>query len=139
MENLRQMYADYTAEAEKVRKNASAFAGIFGLGDDPRKHPCHMAFYENAEKWVKGFVAAQPSRELALEAATFMLEEPKKFLNKEGYWFLYVCVGFIRELIPFLTAQDCADLAQRMNTLYPRRERMPLQQETFKLLQKAGK
>lgn len=139
MENLRQLYADYLAEADKVRKNASVFAGIFGLGDDPRKNPCHEIFYQNAGNWVKDFVASAPAREQALEAASFLLEEPRKNTNAEGYWFLYVCVGFIRDLIPFLDREDCKQLAERMNTLYPRRERMPLQQETLKMLQKAGK
>lgn len=74
-----------------------------------------------------------------MEAASFMLEEPRKNANAEGYWFLYVCVGFIRELIPFLSREDCKQLSEQMNSLYPRRERMPLQQETFQLLQKAGK
>lgn len=139
MEILRKMYADYLEQADKVRKSAPAFAGVFGLGDDPRKHPCHMEFYQNAEKWVKEFVDSQPAQEQALEVAEFLLEEPKKNAGKEGYWFLYVCVGFVRELIPFLSAGSCKTLAQRMNVLYPRRERMPVQQETFKLLQKAGK
>lgn len=139
METLRQIYADYLAEADRVRKNASVFAGIFGLGDDPRKNPCHEAFYHNVEKWMEEFVASAPGQELAGEAASFLLEEPRKNAQKEGYWFLYVCVGFIRDLIPFLTTENCEALAERMNTLYPRRERMPVQQETFKMLQKAGK
>lgn len=139
MDSLRQLYADYLAEAYKVRKNASAFAGIFGLGDDPRKHPCHEVFYHNVEKWMEEFVASGPACELAGEVASFLLEEPGKHRDKEGYWFLYACLGFIRSLIPFLSGEDCKALAARMNELYPRRERMPLQQETFKLLQKAGK
>lgn len=139
METLRQLYADYLAEAAEIRKKASAFAGLFGLGDDPRRHPCHEVFYHNVEKWVKSFVDSQPDAQQALEAASFLLEEPRKNTQAEGYWFLYVCVGFVRELIPFLTVQDCKQLSERMNTLYPRRERMPLQQETFKMLQKAGK
>lgn len=139
MENLRQLYADYLAEADKIRKNASAFAGIFGLGDDPRKHPCHEIFYHNVEKWVQDFVAAVPAREQAFEAASFLMEEPGKNAKAEGYWFLYACLGFIRSLIPFLAQEDCKRLSERMNALYPRRERMPVQQETFKLLEKAGK
>lgn len=139
MEKLRQLYEEYLAQAYSVRKKAPAFAGIFGLGEDPRKHPCHELFYQNVGDWVKEFVASAPNPEQAMETACFLLEEPKKNADAEGYWFLYVCVGFIRELIPFLSPEDCKQLSQRMNALYPRRERMPLQQETFKMLQKAGK
>lgn len=139
MEKLRQLYADYLEEADNVRKKAPAFAGIFGLGDDPRRHPCHEAFYHNVENWMRDFLESQPDAQQALEAAIFLLEEPRKNAKAEGYWFLYVCVGFIRELIPFLSREDCKRLSEQMNALYPRRERMPVQQDTFKMLQKAGK
>lgn len=139
MEALRQLYTDYLAEVIEVRRNAPRFAGVFGLGEDPRKHPCHTIFYNNVEKWAAEFVAEQPSRDAALEVAQFLLEEPKKNADTDGYWFLYVCIGFIRSLIPFLSPADCKALAERFNALYPRRDRMPVQQETFKMLQKAGK
>lgn len=139
MEKLRKLYADYIDEAYNIRKKAPVFAGIFGLGDDPRKNPCHEAFFQNASQWLQDFVTSEPSEAQAMEAATFILEEPRNHEGAEGYWFLYVCIGFIRELIPFMNAADCKALAVRFNNLYPRRDRMPLQQETFKLLQKAGK
>ena len=139
MEALQQLYTDYLAEVVEVRRNAPRFAGIFGLGEDPRKHPCHTIFYNNVEKWVEEFLAAKPSRDAALETAWFFLEAPKKHEETESYWFMYVCIGFIRKLIPYLTAADCKALAERFNALYPRRDRMPVQQETFKMLQKASK
>ena len=139
MEVLQQLYADYLAEATEVRRKAPRFAGIFGLGEDPRNHPCHETFYRNVEKWTEDFVAAKPNRESALELAKFFLEEPQKHRDSEGYWFMYVCIGFIRSLIPFLQPEDCKALAERFNGIYPRRERMPVQQETFKMLQKASK
>lgn len=139
MENLRKLYLDYIEEAYTVRKKASVFAGIFGLGDDPRKNPCHETFFQNTKQWLEEFLAAGPNEAQAMEVATFMLEEPRNHEGAEGYWFLYVCVGLIRDLIPYMNAEDCKRLAKRMNELYPRRDRMPVQQDTFKMLQKAGK
>ena len=139
MEKLRQLYTDYLEETYTIRKKASAFAGILGLGDDPRKNPCHEKFYNDVDGWMKSFAETEPAAEQAREVAAFLLEEPAKNRETEGYWFMYVCIGFIRNLIPFMEAQDCKVLAERMNALYPKRERMPLQQETFKMLQKAGK
>ena len=139
METLKKLYADYLEEAYNVRKKASVFAGLFGLGDDPKKNPCHETFYENACQWVAELLAAGPAEGQAAEVARFMLEEPKQYEGKEGFWFLYVCIGLIRELVPYLSKDECAQLAKRMNELYPRRDRMPVQQEVFKMLQKAGK
>ena len=136
---LKTMYEEYDKTAMEVRKKAPLFAGWLGLGSDPRKNPCHEAFYEKVQEWMKAFVAGAPSAEQAQEAAWFLLEEPFNHQGAEGYWFLYVCIGLIRELIPFMSREDCGALADRMNALYPRRDRMPVQQDTFKMLQKAGK
>ncbi|MBQ6840398.1 MAG: hypothetical protein IJO45_06865 [Oscillospiraceae bacterium] len=139
MENLRQMYADYLALADKLRKEASVFAGLFGMGDDPRKHPCHEAFYQNVDKWVKDFITSQPAPEQVMEAAKFMLEQPRENTGAEGYWFLFACIGFVRSLIPLMNKEDCNTLAERMSQLYTRAEQMPVQRETLKMLLKAGK
>lgn len=139
IEGLKTLYAEYLEEAAKVKKNASRFAGIFGLGDDPRKHPCHEAFYNNVGKWVEAFAQEQPDSACAKAAATWLLEAPGQNMQTEGYWFMYTCIGYIQLLIPLLTKEDCAALAERLNALYPKRERMPLQQETYKKLVKAAK
>ncbi len=139
METLQKLYADYLAESTALRENASPFAGVFGMGDDPRKHPCHELFYINVGRWIEELIEGKPSGEAALEAARFLMEEPKKHDGTEGYWFLYACIGYIRSLIPFLRPENCKALAERFTELYPRRERMPVQKETLKMLQRAGK
>lgn len=139
IEKLKELYATYLEDATKVRKEAPRFAGFFGLGNDPRKHPCHEIFYDNVAKWTGEFVASQPQSAEAMEAASFILEAPGQNMESEGYWFYYACIGFVQKLIPFLSGADCKTLADRMNVLYPKIERMPLQQETYKMLAKAAK
>lgn len=139
MENLHQLYDNYQTQAKEVRDKAPAFAGIFGFGNDPRKHPCHEQFYADVETWVGEFLQTEPGPRQAMEAATFLTERPKKCTNEDSYWFMYACIGFVRSLVPLMAKEDCKALAEKMNALYPRRERMPVQQETMKLLQKAGK
>ncbi len=136
---LQQLYEDYIAEADKVKKNASWFDGMFGMGNDPRKHACHDAFYHAAQAWTADFAAAAPGPEDALAAAGYILEAPHLNRQSESYMFLFVALGNIETLIPFLRAEDCRTLAERLNALYPRRDRLPLQQQVFKKLQKAGK
>jgi len=139
IERLKELYVNYKADATEVKEKAPRFAGFFGLGSDPRKHPVHEIFYENVAKWMDEFVQSQPQGSDAMEVASFMLEAPGQNFQTEGYWFYYACIGFIQKLIPFLSAQDCKALAERLNVLYPKIERMPLQQETYKKLLKAGK
>ena len=139
IETLKELYTTYQEDAVKVKKAAPRFAGILGLGDDPRKHPVHETFYNNVGKWIEGFVDSAPDQAQAMEAASFILEAPGQNFQTEGYWFFYACIGYIQSLIPFLSKADCKILADRLNVLYPKIERMPLQQETFKKLSKAAK
>lgn len=139
MENLHRLYDNYQTQAKEVRDKAPAFAGVLGLGNDPRRHPCHEQFYADVEGWMGEFLQAEPTPQQAMEVATFLTERPKKCTNEDSYWFMYACIGFVRSLVSLMTKEDCKALAEKMNVLYPRRERMPVQQQTMKLLQKAGK
>lgn len=139
IETLKELYTTYQEDATKVKKAAPRLAGVFGLGEDPRKHPVHEIFYNNVGKWIGEFVASAPDQALAMEAASFILEAPGQNFQTEGYWFFYACIGYIQPLIPFLSKVDCKTLADRLNVLYPKIERMPLQQDTYKKLCKAAK
>lgn len=136
---LKCMYEAYIAKSLDVRKKAPLFAGILGLGSDPRKHPCHEEFYEAALTWTEKFVESQPSAEAAMEAASYILEAPEPERERDAFWFLWVAVGNIRSLIPFLTQEDCKVLMDRFDQLYKKRDRMPVQAETYKMLKKAAK
>lgn len=136
---LKQMYADYQKKSFEVRQKAPVFAGILGLGSDPRRHPCHEEFYDATIVWTDKFVNSAPSQAEAMEVASFVLEEPEKFREKDAFWFLWVAVGNIRKLIPLLSGEDCKALAARFDELYKKRDRMPVQVETYKMLVKASK
>ena len=136
---LKQMYDDYQKKSLEVRQKAPIFAGMLGLGSDPRRHPCHEEFFEATIAWTDSFVSSAPSQEEVMEVATFVLEEPIKFREKDSYWFMWVAVGNIRKLIPLLSKEDCKVLAERFDVLYKKRDRMPVQIETYKMLVKASK
>lgn len=136
---LQELYDEYNNTAIAVRRSAKPFDGIFGLGNDPRKDPCHDAFYNNVQKWAEDFAASAPTPEQARAAALCMLETPVRYKDQEGYWYMYACIRFIEALIPFLARGDSAGLAVKMKGLYPRRDLMPVQKRVLKLLTEAGK
>ena len=136
---LKGLYEDYLKESVEVRRKAPMFAGWLGLGNDPRKNPCHEAFYDATIAWTERYVASNPDQEKVMEVALFMLETPEKFREYDAYWFMYVAIGNIRPLIPLLTKDDCKILVKRFDELYKKRDRMPLQVETYKKLVKAAK
>lgn len=136
---LKSMYEAYIEKSLDVRRKAPLFAGFLGLGNDPRKHACHEEFYEAAIAWTEKFAQTNPSAEDAMTAASYMLEVPDQHREQDSFWFLWVAVGNIRSLIPYLQKEDCRTLVARFDELYKKRDRMPLQIETYKKLAKAAK
>lgn len=136
---LKEMYEAYRVKSLDVRRKAPLFAGMLGLGSDPRRHPCHEEFYEAAIAWTDSFVNSAPTQAEAMEVASYILEEPDKEREHDAFWFLWVAVGNIRKLVPLLSKEDCKALVTRFDELYKKRDRMPVQVETYKMLVKASK
>lgn len=136
---LEKLYADYAEEAYNVRKKARVFDGILGLGKDPRNHPCHQAYYDAVGAWAAEFVASAPEQEQLMAAAMFIVEAPAARVGEECYWFMFAAHGHLKPLIPYLSKENCAKLGARLEELYKKRDRMPLQKELLKLLAKGAK
>lgn len=139
IQTLKEIYSRYEAEAAAVRAKASVFDGLFGMGDDPRKDPCHMRFYEGVEQWAKGFLAEGPEEPAAYEAVSWILSAPADHEGEAVYWFLYAAQGLCRDLIPTLSPEHCVQLRDFYDAHYPRRDRMPVQKEVYRLLKKGSK
>ncbi len=133
---LRQRYEQYLADVAQVYAKAGPTDGLFGWGDDPKKDPCHMGFYEDLERWTKEFRASSPSQEAVMEAVRYILETPDAHRGQASFWFMFAAQGLTRELIPMLRPDQCAQLRELYDGLFPRRDRMPVQKEVYKLLKK---
>ncbi len=133
---LKTIFTDYDAAVREVRKKARAFDGILGLGKDPRKDPCHEQFYTAAGKWVEEFLATEPSQEDMKAAALLLIEEPKNYEGKECFWFMFAAQGHIKPLIGPMSPENCQAVKASLEANYKKRDRMPLQKELLKLLDK---
>lgn len=136
---LKEIYTKYAEDAARVYKDAKPTDGLFGWGDDPGKDPCHMRFYEDTERWVKTFLSEDPARHTAYEAARILLETPAAFRENRCFWFMYAAQGLARELIPRLSPEQCTQLRAFYDGAYPRRDRMPVQKDVYRLLKKGAK
>ena len=132
-------YEEYSEKSYEVRRKAPLFAGILGLGSDPRRHPCHEEFLDDMIARIDGYVKTAPAAEEVMEVASFMLAEPAEHREEDAYWFMFVAVGCIRTLVPLLKKEDCKVLVNKFDELYKKRDRMPVQTETYKMLVKASK
>ena len=139
LRKLEEIYVRYEEEVAAVYRKARPADGLFGWGEDPKKDPCHMRFYEAVEAWKTAFSAELPDQETVFRAVKFLLETPEKYRNNHCFWFMLAAQGFSRELIPHLNREQCAALLVFYDGAYPRRERLPVQKEVYKLLKKGAK
>ena len=139
LQELKDLYEQYTEEYKAVRKKASFTDGLFGFGNDPKKNPCHMRFYENAQSWVKAFAASDPGEEETYAVTHFLLTAAEDHKKKPEEWIILAAQGLSLELIPMLSQEHCAQLEEWYNKTYPRRIRLPIQKDIHKLLQKGAK
>jgi len=138
VQQLTEIYEQYVRDVEAVRAKAKPVDGLFGMGDDPRKDPCHMAFYDRVEQWTKTFLASDSEQAEVFAAAKILLQTPATHKGQECFWFLYAAQGFAREMIPRLSAEQCRELRSFYDEAYPKRDRMPVQKEVYKLLKKGA-
>ena len=140
IQELKDIYQRYDEEIRAVIAKARPMDGLFGMGDDPRKAPCHMRFYEGVEQWIQDFLKNAPDSAAALEAARVIIEAPAAHREGPTYWFEYAAHGHLRELIGLLDASGCRELKDFYDKNYPKRERAPVHDQLYKLLKKgAGK
>lgn len=131
LQKLRERYEKYEQDVQKTAQEASFFDGVFGMGTDTRKAPCHMEFYEDVQRWVKDFLKTEPDSDTAYQAVRWILMAPAGRQGDAVYWFLYAAQGLCRELIPLLMPGDCAQLRELYDASFPRRDRMPVQKEIY--------
>lgn len=136
---LQTLYTDYAATVKEVRKKTRVFDGFLGLGKDPRNDPCHQAFYDAVGAWVTEFLATEPEQDSLMQAALYILETPVAYKDQECYWFMFAAHGHMKPMLGGLSKENCAALGSRMEALYKKHDRMPLQKELLKLLSKAAK
>lgn len=139
LEQIRQRYARYQEEIRAVRAKTSPLAGFMGLGHGPDKHPCNMEFYEDVGKLVEAFAKTGPDAAQMLEVVKWMLEAPVGNENTDWYWYMYASQGHCKELIPMLAPADCAQLRDWFDEQFPKKNRLPVQDQIYKLLKKQAK
>ncbi len=129
---LQTLYARYEETVRELQKNAKPFAGIFGWGDDPRNDPCHVRFYEDVGAMVDSLREAEEA--VRFEATCWLISAPARCAVKEAVWFQFAAQGHGKLLIPKLTPVHRQELRELFEKAVPRRQRLPVQDEIYKLL-----
>ena len=136
LDQLLTYYEDYEKKLRKVYEKASPMAGVWGMGNHPKDDPCNEQFYENVENWTKEFLAGSPSQQEAEEAAEWMIRLAQEHRQDKTFWFCYAIQAHAKDLIPLMSQEKALELQKWYDEAYPKLERLPAQNEVYKVLQK---
>lgn len=137
LERLIACVEEYDKALEKVAARRKPGDGILGFGNDPKRAPCHMEFYEAMGEAV----AAALAEEADAEAMTrFLLElAQSKGHYQMAYPMLEAVQGHALPLVPRLEPAKARELAYWYGRQYPRVRRLPVQQKLYVALEKRGR
>ena len=129
-------YNDYEKELEELHKKAPATAGLLGIGGHPKDDRCNEIFFYNVEKWVDRFLKGNPEQADVDAVAEWLLRLADAHRQDHTYWFCFAIQAHARGLIPRMSREKAQELQEWYNEAYPRLDRLPAQNEVYKMLLK---
>lgn len=136
LDEIKSICSDYLVTAEKVYKEARPLAGIFGIGNGPKNDPCHLKFYQDLEAKAKELADSDVPEEEKYEATCYILHLDETDCNETMRFMLTAAQGVTKDLIPVLSREHKDELAAWFNKAVPKRMRLPVQNDIFKLMTK---
>ena len=136
---LDSLYEDYLNTVLRLERDRKLGDGFFGLRPGPADDPCHDRFASDLQGLLEQLVSEGADSSLLRATMEKIFAAPLQSPNpKSSYWMLVAVQGLTRILIPGLCPEDADALAESYKTNYPRRERLPVQNDILNLLQRAG-
>jgi len=130
----KQILAKYREDVGKLQQKKRFLDGMFGLGNHPGNDACHDALDQAAEA-LCGRAAAEGDP-ASVSALT------KEILQAQASWdgpeyaalMLAAVQRHTMNLIPGLSREDRAEIREWYEKHYPRRKRLPVQEQLLKSL-----
>ena len=129
-------YDEYEKELEELHRKAPATAGMLGMAGHPRDDRCNEIFYYNVEKWVDGFLKDNPGPAEVDAVTEWILKLAHSHREDHTYWFSYAIQAHAKKLIPRMSREKAQELQKWYGEAYPRVDRLPVQNEVYKMLLK---
>ena len=140
MQQLVGLYEAYFEQVRAAEKRLKPADGLFGMGERLANAPCHDAFWEALRAFLDGMdVKEDPGQ--AYQALDFIYRAPFAYpdVHQSVYWMLLAVHGLTQPLIARLRPEDAQAMYLWYQKAYPRRERLPVQNQVLEALKRQGK
>ena len=137
---IRALYDDYLADIAQKEAKRKLGAGLFGSRGGVRDDPCHERFAGDVEAALGRFAGEDHTPEEIRALLEYIYFSPESATQaNSAYWMLLAVHRLTGPLVSALPTEDAAALAERYDTVYPRRARLPVQDEVLDTLrERAG-
>ena len=134
-ESVNGLIDEYIEKSRSVIANSRPGDGLMGFGNDPKKNPCHMEFYESMERLINEMAASSPDPGEASSVAEILIKAPETISCPDMCrWTLVAARQLAIPLIPYVTPEAKAELKAWFNDFVPRRERLPVEKKLYSAL-----
>ncbi|MCI2047259.1 MAG: hypothetical protein LKJ90_06050 [Faecalibacterium sp.] len=135
LEPICQIYEEYYAALAAARAAAKPTDGLLGFGPSLGNDPCQARFAEQLEQALNALAAEKPANGTACAVLRYLCEEPPRHTGDEVcHWMLLAVHRFGATLVPYLTREQAAELADFYEKTYPRSGRLPVQNTFYAAL-----
>ena len=137
---VKKLYEEYIAEAEKLERDRKPTDGLFGMGKKTSDDPCHERFANELEAVLKSMTDSKPEPEKVYEVLDYIYRMPDE--HKEPitvYWMLSAVHALTIELIALLDKNYAEKLYTQYRKAIPRWKRLPVQKKVCSELDKRRK
>ena len=134
---LEQAYSDYRLELAAAEKKQKPADGLFGFGHAIQDDPCHSRLDERITCLVKQAADEGIEPQQAADAIRLLYTQTSLYpYPLSAQWLLYAAERHGMPLVPFLTAEDAADLCREYEKRYKPWNRLPVQKELHRALKR---
>ena len=133
-EKLETLISDYTSNLKKLPEKYKFFAGFLGIGKGPKDDPLHGEFFSSVEKLAleasdsEDYPAVRDFTEALLFASSGIDD------RNPSYLYLTAIQRHALPLLARLSGDDKAAFLARYEKEYPKKRRLPVQNDIIKAL-----
>lgn len=131
---INQYISDSDALYRRTAGLKTALSSVLGGGNENKRSPIHPEFYRDMERLVEQLLAAPPSPEEAEQGMKLLLAPREKGKNLVQYGWLTAIEPLAIPLVQYTEPEVLALLWEEYGRRYPKRERMPRQQELYEAM-----
>ena len=136
-ERFQGIMEQYSEALEKAGKTRRLAGGLFGLGGGPGDDPCHDAMDKQVGELAEQFLADEDAlEEAALLVSDILKAEKSREWTPAAKWAVLAIQRYTIPLIPEIGPEDRKELAAWYTDAYPKRQRLPIQKQIVKELEK---